>query len=101
MKMLTKAIAKKLPAMYATENVDAPDKTIFVKFFTPWTSWTWYGAEYDPIDHRFFGYVDDGFVGGEWGYFSLTELESLVGPLGLKIERDAWFSPKKFSEIRI
>lgn len=96
--MLTKAIAKKLPKMYSTEHINAPDKKIIVKYFTPWTSWTWYAAEYDPEERRFFGYVDNG-RDGEWGYFSLDELESVKGPWGLKIERDYHFGPTKFSEI--
>jgi len=98
-KMLTKDLLKKLPPMYATEKVDSPDKVLVVKYFTPWSSWTWYGVEYDPIDHRFFGWCDDGRGGAEWGYFSLTELESVRGPWGLKIERDYHFSPKKFSKL--
>jgi hypothetical protein len=48
----------------------------------------------EPI---FFGYVI-GFE-KEWGYFSLSELESARGPLGPPIERDLHFTPKPFSEI--
>ena len=98
-KMLTKDLEKKLPALYATEHIEADDKKIIVKYFTPWGSWTWYGAEYDPEERRFFGYVDNGEY-GEWGYFSLEELESVRGPFGLKIERDYWFKTTKFSQIK-
>ena len=60
-----------------------------MKFFTPWSSWTWYGSEYDPKHGIFFGVV----VGleREFGYFSLEELEGIRGPGGLTIERDLYW----------
>jgi hypothetical protein len=86
-----------VPALYSQEG--NKDPTVHVKFFTPWTSWTWYateGSEQDG-DFIFFGYV----VGHEreWGYFSLNELSSVKGPMGLKIERDIHFPPRPASEI--
>lgn len=45
----------------------------------------------------FFGLVD-GFE-KELGYFSLSELESVKGPLGLKIERDLYFKPTTLKKI--
>jgi len=96
MKLLTKAIERSLPPLYATENVPAEAKILAVKFFAPWTNWTWYGVEYDPAQRLFFGYVEG--LEKEWGYFSLDELESVTGPVGLKIERDMWWEPIKFSE---
>ena len=89
MKLLTKEIRKQLPALYTNENVDDP-KAI-VKFFPPFSNWTWYATEFDGKD-TFFGLVD-GFD-RELGYFSLSELESLGG----KIERDTWFDPTPLSE---
>ena len=96
MKMLTKAIKAKLPPLYANEKVEDP--TIQVKFFTPWSNWTWYGMEYDPEQRLFFGYVEG--QENELGYFSLDELESIKGPFGLKIERDMYFDPCPLSKIR-
>ncbi len=49
------------------------------------------------IDFQFFGLVD-GFE-KELGYFNLSELEEVTGPLGLPIERDLWFEPKTLEEI--
>ena len=68
-----------------------------VKFFTPDAQWTWYATEFDGED-LFFGLV----VGleTELGYFSLLELESVRGPLGLPIERDMYFEPKTLSKVR-
>ena len=89
MKLLTKEIREQLPALYSNEDVEDP-KAI-VKFFTPFSNWTWYATEFDGED-TFFGLVD-GFD-RELGYFSLSELESLGG----KVERDAWFDPTPLSK---
>ena len=96
MKLLTKEIKGLLPALGATENVEDP--FVVVKFFTPDSNWTWFATEYDPDERRFFGMVH-GFE-KELGYFTLDELESARGPLGLPIERDKFFFPTKLSEIR-
>ena len=95
MKLLTKELRAKLPPLYSTEKDEDP--TAVAKFFTPASNWTWYATELDGED-RFFGLVD-GFD-KELGYFSLSELASSRGPLGLPIERDRWFSPKPLSECR-
>lgn len=95
MKLLTKEIADKLPALYSQEDVTDPIAQ--VKFFDPTGSWSWYATEFDGHD-TFFGFVD-GFE-KELGYFSLSELESLELPFGLTIERDKFFEPKPLSEIR-
>lgn len=102
MKMMTKEIERKLPALYATEDIPTDEKEVVVKFFTPWSNWTWYAVEgekaedhylnKDNEDWLFFGLVD-GFE-REWGYFSLSELEAVKGPFGLKIERDRNFKAK-------
>ena len=96
-KLITAAIQKQLPALYATEETELEDKQLICKFFTPWTYWTWYAIEYDPQEKLFFGYVQG--LEHEWGYFSLNELESIQGPAGLRIERDIHFKPIKFSEV--
>jgi hypothetical protein len=97
MKLLTKAIEAKLPALYAQEKL-GDDAIVHVKYFCPGSSWTWFVTEYDPKDRLFFGLVK-GFE-TELGYFSLTELENTRGPLGLKIERDLWFTPCTLRECR-
>ena len=97
MKLLTKELEEVLPKLYATENVRTDNKIMFVKFFTPDANWTWYACEYSKEDRLFFGYVIGAYC--EWGYFSLDELESIKGPLGLNIERDISFKPTKFKDI--
>lgn len=114
MKMMTKEIAKKLPPLYATEEIPTDDKTAVVKFFDPCGSWTWYAVEGsamikgekvplskvpdpDGVEIIFFGWVQGPCP--EWGYFSTAELRSYRGPLGIGIERDRWWDPKPMSEV--
>ena len=64
----------------------------FVKNYSPDSGWTWYSSDFDEGD-IFIGSVDDDKT--ELGYFSLSELESERGQLGLSIERDLHFSPTR------
>src|SRR4051794_8588929 len=97
MTLLTAEIRNKLPKLYATENVDLPDKQVIAKFFDPGSAWTWlvvegtFDHEDAPGDWLFFGLV----VGqeSEWGYFRLSELAGYRGRFGLGIERDLHFTP--------
>ena len=95
MKLMTKAIEKKLPKLHSQEKIKDP--TVRVKYFCPWNSWTWFGIEWDGKD-IFFGYVY-GFE-SELGYFSLDELKSINGPMGLKIERDLYWEDMPLSKIK-
>ena len=89
------SVRKSLPPLYAQDGSEDP--IVYVKFFCPWNNWTWYGTEFDGKD-TFFGYVI-GFE-KELGYFSLSELQSVTGPGGMKIERDIHFRPTPLSEIK-
>ena len=92
MKLLTKEIEKKIPALYSQED-KGDDAEIFVKFFGG-ASWSWYATEYDPETRTFFGLVDGHEM--ELGYFSLDELESVkFPPFGLGVERDRYFGKGK------
>ena len=95
MMLLTKENRGRLPKLYSTEH--DKDPMVQVKFFTPWTNWTWYTTEFDGKD-IFFGWI----VGQEkeLGYFSLKEMESVRGPFGLKIERDRHFEPQLLSKVK-
>jgi hypothetical protein len=82
------------------ENVKDP--VIVAKFFNPCGAGTWYAIEYNPVNNAFFGYVSIfGDWNDEWGYFSLWELESYKGPLGMGIERDLYWKEKKASEVPV
>ena len=97
MKLMTKEIEKKLPKLYETEDIPVEDKVAVVKYFNPCGAGTWYGIEYDPEEKLFFGYAE--ITDGEFGYFSLPELESINLPFGMHIERDLYFEPTKLSKI--
>ena len=77
---------------------NADDPIIVAKFFTPWSCWTWYATEFDPEELRFFGLV----IGHEqeFGYFSLAEMVEIRGPMGLRIERDIYTKPDRYSDLR-
>lgn len=95
MKLLPANIRSQIPPLYSTEN--DPDPLVRCKFFAPWSTWTWYVTEFDGVD-TLFGWVDGDFP--ELGYFSLSELESVRGLLGLRIERDIGFEPCKLSVVK-
>lgn len=95
MKLLTKALRKKLPLLYANE--EESDPMVFCKFFYPASHWTWYATEFDGND------VFYGFVVGDWpelGYFRLSELMQNRDDWGMPIERDMHFKPCRLSELR-
>ena len=96
MKLLTEEIKKALPALYSREKHDGEEARFVCKFFDPCGSWTWYvmeGDEREDRDWLFYGLVDGHEK--EWGYFMLSELQSVKGPLGLGIERDIFFEDEK------
>jgi len=93
--LLTDQLKRKLPRLYECE-IQGLNAMAQVKFFTPDSSWTWYATEFDGED-IFFGLVVGQEV--ELGYFSLSELLSVRGPLGLPVERDLYFVPKPLNEL--
>lgn len=100
MKLLTKEILKKLPALYSTEETPTADKLVICKFFFPIGRYTFYAVEYSPEEKLFFGFCVSSFGPDcdEWGYTSLEEMESLK-VRGLGIERDLYFKPTRFGEL--
>lgn len=86
---------EKLPPLYSGEELGLMALAL-VKFFTPTSNWTWYASEFDGED-TFFGLVSG--LELELGYFSLSELQSVRGPLGLPIERDLYFEPKTLKAL--
>ena len=98
MQLLTKEVRKALPKL-GSQDGKGLDAVAYAKFFDPCSGWTWYATEGqdEGSDYLFFGWVQ-GFE-NELGYFSLNELQSVVGPLGLGIERDLNFTPKTLREL--
>ena len=104
MKLLTKELKAKLPALYTQEH--EADPIVYIKFFDPVGSWTWYateGEERTDGDFLFFGFVI-GFE-AELGYFTLSQLLSakkkVTGIRALPIERDLYFKPCTLSEVKV
>jgi hypothetical protein len=94
-KLLTKAIATKVPALYAQDGMGMA-AIAYAKFFTPWANWTWYLTEMDPATGQCFGLVIG--LERELGYFNLNDLEATRGPAGLRIERDIHFDPTPLNQ---
>ncbi len=98
MRLMTKHLERRFAQVGSQENVKDP--VIVAKFFNPTGAGTWYATEYDPKDKMFFGYVSIfGDWNDEWGYFSLAELESYLGPWGLGIERDRYWTEIIVSKV--
>ena len=96
MELLPGELRAVLPPLYSQEKLGgravAP-----IKFFTPDSQWSWYPTEFDGNDILF------GLVSGlevELGYFSVSELESVRGGLGLPVERDLYYEPHTIDELR-
>ena len=104
MKLLPKEIREQLPPLYSQDGKGGR-AIVYVKFFTPSSSWTWLATEGEPVLDEFQNEVDYRFFGlvfgheREFGYFLLSELEEVRGPMGLPIERDLYFKPKTLAEI--
>jgi len=104
MKLLPKEIREQMPPLYAQDGKGGK-AVVYAKYFTPSSSWTWLCTEGEPvlsesgaeIDFKFFGLVFGHEK--EFGYFLLSELEEVRGPMGLPIERDLYFKPKTLEEI--
>ena len=95
--LFPEAVRAALPPLYAQEKL-GERAIVHVKFFTPDSSWTWYATEFDPTKEIFFGLVVEHDT--ELGYFSLEELRSARGLLGLPIERDLCWKPRTLAEVR-
>ncbi|MDD5135553.1 MAG: DUF2958 domain-containing protein [Phycisphaerae bacterium] len=104
MKLLPKEIREQLPPLYSQDGKGGK-AVVYTKYFTPSSSWTWLCTEGEPVldesgkevDFKFFGLVFG--HEREFGYFLLSELEEVRGPMGLPIERDLHFKPKMLAEI--
>lgn len=104
MKLLTQELIDQLPKIYEQDGKNG-DAIIYIKYFTPDSSFTWYVLEGQPVpaitgDYEEFEFFVDSGNFKEYGNFVLSELEQGRGGLGLPIERDLYFKPCKVSEVR-
>ena len=95
------------PAMGSTEDDDDP--IVFASFFHPMSGARWLATEYSHDEGLFFGYAEMFPGGGEFGYFSLYEIATVVAGFyrddtgqvrGLPVERDCHFTPAPLSEVK-
>ena len=97
MKLLTDELRARLPPLYSQEAESEP--LVYAKFFLPGTGWTWYVTEGSQQEEEFLFF---GFVVGlesEFGYFLLSELESVTTPHGLHVERDLSFAEGRLTDV--
>ena len=95
MELIPQEIKNKIPKLYETEEQNDP--IVYVKLFLD--GWTWYITELSIDNNICFGYVISPFE-SELGYFSLNEIKSIKGSLGLSVERDISFKPTALAIIR-
>ena len=95
LQLLPKEVENALPKIGSQEGNKNP--TVYVVFQFPMNGWTWFVTEADSYedDICFFGYV----VGleREWGYFCLSELES-IDINGARVFRDEDHFPRQLSD---
>ena len=89
-------------AAVAPAQASYPSNSLITLSATPDAGWTWYvteGVADDAHDdYEFFGYVIGLYK--EWGYFTLHELKTVRGALGLPVERDLSFEPTPMSKLK-
>jgi hypothetical protein len=95
--LMNDEIKEQLPALYSNEEIGL-DAIAPIKLFSPDSNWSWFPSEYDEKESIFFGLVIGYEI--EFGLFSLEELQSIRGPLGLQIERDLYYEPKTLRELK-
>ena len=95
MELIPQEIKELIPKLYETEKQNDP--IAYIKLFLD--GWTWYITELSIDNNICFGYVISPFE-SELGYFSLNEIKSIKGSLGLSVEKDISFKPTKLSKIK-
>ena len=92
MLLMTKELEKKFQEypLYSQED-KGMESDVVVKYFNPCGAGTWLiteGEKQEDGDWLFYGYCH--LFEWEWGYVTLSELESVVLPFGLGIEREIY-----------
>ena len=95
-KLIPTEMLETIPALYETE--DSLNPICQVKLFTPDSNWSWYIIEISEDKDYCYGYVIG--LEAELGYFTLSEIETIRGSLGLSVERDLSFKPTSLTSIK-
>lgn len=93
--LLTPELRSNLRANAGHLDLPGHDPIPVVKFFNPLGAATWLATELYEDEDTLFGLADLGFGCPELGTFSLTELQSVRLPFGLRIERDIAFATRQ------
>lgn len=92
MMLMTKELEEKLRNYpIGSQDGKGDEAEVIVKYFNPCGRGTWLiteGEKQEDGDWLLFGYCH--LFEWEWGYVTLSELESVRLPLGLKIERELY-----------
>lgn len=114
MQLITEEAAPRLKAAYeASAKTGESSQAVIAKFFTPWAGATWYITEGMPVDENgeptsienardwhLFGFCNLGDrEAAELGYVMLSDLESVRGPAGLRVERDLHYGEHTLDEV--
>jgi hypothetical protein len=100
MELITETLRKRFETI--GDQSEDSDPLVIATFFNPCGRAVWFATEYSPDTKNCFGYVSGLSPGGdEWGYFSITELESLRLALNLRIERNIHFIECRFSSLNL
>jgi hypothetical protein len=96
----------KVPALYATNVVPAPDKVVAVHYFSAGGDWWLTELSESGSTGRLtgFGYVRLAAYPecAQWGYVDMEELETINAHHGFVIvERDCFWTPVKFRDLKI
>ena len=100
MLLMTKELEKKFQEypLYSQEDKGMESKVV-VKYFNPCGAGTWLiteGEKQEDGDWLFYGYCH--LFEWEWGYVTLSELQSVQLPFGLGIEREIYGKRDKVKE---
>lgn len=100
MLLMTKELEKQFVEypLYSQED-KGMDSEVVVKYFNPCGIGTWLiteGEKQEDGDWLFYGYCN--LFEWEWGYVTLSELESVQLPFGLKIERELYVTGGKVKD---
>lgn len=118
--LFPQTVRETLPSLYSGEE-QGLDALAQAKYFSADAGWTWWASEcsavisdgeatrylplneplpegWQVVDHLFFGLVSGYEL--ELGYFALSELQAVRGPLGLAIERDLYFTPATLGDLQ-
>ncbi|MBQ8969187.1 MAG: DUF2958 domain-containing protein [Bacteroidaceae bacterium] len=101
MKLVTKEIKNQL-AKYPlySQSEKGKDAICAAKFFLCGGAHTWYVLEADLKENIAYGITVNGYGECEYGYFSLTELQSLRNRWGCGVERDTCHKPTPICDMK-